>query len=103
MSLPITAVGPLNVLTKPIFTDFCWAEAGAAASRASAVVASRALFIAVSPRRVTGGDLSASLEGPKAPVPLHQVALLAYSDRGPINREIPIPASLRQRERARHA
>src|ERR1700730_10812215 len=31
MSLPITAVGPLKVLTKPIFTEFC-AQAGAAAS-----------------------------------------------------------------------
>jgi hypothetical protein len=28
MSLPIAAVGPLNVLTKPIFTLFCWAGAG---------------------------------------------------------------------------
>ena len=32
MSLPITAVGPLNVLTKPIFTDLPWAMAGPAAS-----------------------------------------------------------------------
>ncbi len=28
MSLPITAVGPLNVLTKPIFTLFCCAGRG---------------------------------------------------------------------------
>src|SRR5262249_16205866 len=31
MSLPITAVGPLNVLMKPIFTEF-WPKAGAPAS-----------------------------------------------------------------------
>src|ERR1051325_9575207 len=34
MSLPITAVGPLKVLTKPIFTAFC-AQAGAAANAAT--------------------------------------------------------------------
>src|SRR5262245_45220403 len=45
MSLPMTAVGPLKVLTKPIFTLLCWAGAGAAASTASAVVASRMRLI----------------------------------------------------------
>ena len=33
MSLPITAVGPLNVLTKPILTDLPCAMAGPAAER----------------------------------------------------------------------
>src|SRR5262245_12497565 len=32
MSLPITAVGPLNVLMKPILMDFCWALSGPADS-----------------------------------------------------------------------
>ena len=33
MSLPITAVGPLNVLTKPILTGFCCATAGSRRER----------------------------------------------------------------------
>ncbi len=36
MSLPITAVGPLNVLTKPILTDLPWAMAGPAPSASTA-------------------------------------------------------------------
>jgi len=44
MSLPITAVGPLNVLTKPIFTG-CWAPAGATPSATSAAVPMRSLFM----------------------------------------------------------
>ncbi len=44
MSLPITAVGPLNVLTNPIFTD-CWATAGAAPSAARATVPKRIRFM----------------------------------------------------------
>jgi hypothetical protein len=53
MSLPITAVGPLNVLMNPIFTD-CWAIAGDVASAARATVPMKSLFItAVLQRRVS--------------------------------------------------
>src|SRR5262245_16680529 len=45
MSLPITAVGPLKVLTKPIFTDLPWAMAGPAASARTAPAAIDILFI----------------------------------------------------------
>ena len=48
MSLPMAAVGPLNVLTKPILTVFCWAMAGPATS-ASAAAATIALLIACIP------------------------------------------------------
>src|SRR5262245_19936448 len=44
MSLPITAVGPLNVLTNPIFTDCC-ATAGAVPSAARATVPKSILFM----------------------------------------------------------
>src|ERR1700680_4377565 len=44
MSLPITAVGPLKVSMKPIFTGFC-AMAGPAASARAATAASDAFFI----------------------------------------------------------
>ena len=33
MSLPMAAVGPLNVLMKPILTVFSWAAAGPASQR----------------------------------------------------------------------
>ena len=39
MSLPITAVGPLKVLTKPILTGLPWPAAGPAASAESAATA----------------------------------------------------------------
>ena len=48
MSLPMTAVGPLNVLTKPILTDLLWANAGTVPSASAAVVASSSLFMVVS-------------------------------------------------------
>jgi hypothetical protein len=44
----MAAVGPLNVLTKPILTVFCWAMAGPATS-ASAAAATIALLIACIP------------------------------------------------------
>src|SRR5262245_26509432 len=67
MSLPITAVGPLNVLTKPIFTD-CWAAAGAVESAASAAVPMRSLFMSavLQGSGKVSGDLSGSADGPKA-------------------------------------
>ena len=43
--LPMTATGPLNVLTKPILIDFCWATAGPAASSRAALAAKSALRI----------------------------------------------------------
>ena len=46
MSLPITAVGPLKVLTKPILTFFSWASAGQVAS-ANAVAAKTPILIIV--------------------------------------------------------
>src|SRR5579863_7761815 len=49
MSLPMAAVGPLNVLTNPIFTDLFWANAGPAAT-AIAPTTSNAHFIMCSPR-----------------------------------------------------
>ena len=49
MSLPITAVGPLNVLTKPILTDLLWAMAGPAPSASAAPAASSSLFMSVLP------------------------------------------------------
>ena len=45
MSLPITAVGPLNVLTKPILTDLPWASAGPAASARIAPAGSTVFLI----------------------------------------------------------
>src|SRR5262245_53011327 len=45
MSLPMTAVGPLKVLTKPIFTDLPWAMAGPAANARTAPAAIDILFI----------------------------------------------------------
>src|SRR5690349_13032050 len=45
MLLPMTAVGPLKVETKPILTDFCWAAAGATASIKAAPAASKAVRI----------------------------------------------------------
>ena len=48
MSLPMAAVGPLNVLMKPILTVFCWAMAGPATS-ASAAAAAIALYHCVHP------------------------------------------------------
>ncbi len=58
MSLPITAVGPLNVLMKPILTAFCWAEIGLADStstppRTAAPVAS----VAKCRRKSAAGEL----------------------------------------------
>ncbi len=43
MLLPITAVGPLKVDTKPILMDFCCAAAGTAASIKAAPAASKAV------------------------------------------------------------
>src|SRR5215475_11953613 len=45
MSLPMTATGPLNVLMNPILMDFCWADAGTAASSKAVLAAKRALRI----------------------------------------------------------
>ena len=39
MSLPIAAIGPLKVLTKPILMVFCWATDGAATIAARAATA----------------------------------------------------------------
>src|ERR1051326_9034551 len=48
MSLPITAVGPLKVLMKPILTEFC-AMGGAVASASTASNGMDAFLISVSP------------------------------------------------------
>src|SRR5262245_53404479 len=67
MSLPMTAVGPLNVLTNPIFTD-CWATAGAVESATSAAVPMRKLFISAVLRgsgKVSGAILVDRLMGQK--------------------------------------
>ena len=58
MSLPITAVGPLNVLTKPIFTDLLWAMAGPAASARTAPAAIDIFFISVPPYFPLGDDIA---------------------------------------------
>src|SRR5207249_5623971 len=58
MSLPITAVGPLKVLTKPIFTDFPWAMAGPAVSARTAPAAIDILFIAVPPYFLLGDHIT---------------------------------------------
>src|ERR1700693_5418877 len=58
MSLPITAVGPLNVLTKPIFTDLPWAMAGPAASNRTAPAAINVLFILFPPYFPLGDDIA---------------------------------------------
>src|SRR5712691_10575608 len=65
MSLPITAVGPLKVLTNPIFTD-CWAAAGAAPSATNAAVPIRIRFMSEILQPDGAGDLSGSVPRPKA-------------------------------------
>src|SRR5438105_2611359 len=52
MSLPIAAVGPLNVDTKPILIVFCWAIADAVARASIAQAASSVFFIEVLPEPV---------------------------------------------------
>ena len=71
MSLPITAVGPLNVLIKPILTVFCWAIAGPAASASAAAARTVVLFmVCILPIAAPGGAealrcyLEASLGSP---------------------------------------
>ena len=63
MSLPIAATGPLKVLMKPILTVFCWATAGAAATRQreDRAAGKQYAFHDVSTLRneMTGGELSA--------------------------------------------
>jgi hypothetical protein len=49
MSLPITAVGPLNVEMKPILMVFCWARAGPATSNKAALAANKALRMIILP------------------------------------------------------
>src|SRR6185437_5112806 len=49
MSLPITAVGPLNVLTKPILTDLPWLMAGPAPNARTAAAANSSFFMVVLP------------------------------------------------------
>src|SRR5262245_23552204 len=51
MSLPITAVGPLNVEMKPILTVFCCARAGETPSATSAQAAINVFFMSVLPDR----------------------------------------------------
>ena len=43
MSLPMTAIGPLNVLMKPILIDLFWAAAGPAASNTAALCSQQEL------------------------------------------------------------
>src|ERR1700747_1655680 len=67
MSLPITRVGPLNVLMKPIFT-VCWPPAGAAPSATSAAVPMRSLFMSAvlqDGERSRNADISGSGRQPK--------------------------------------
>ena len=53
MSLPITAVGPLKVETKPILMVFCWAAAGPAASAKAPLAAKSMLRIVFLPEAIS--------------------------------------------------
>src|SRR5262249_50688680 len=93
MSLPITAVGPLNVLMKPILTLRCCADAGIAASKTSAVVARKSRFMLIPPIRSVAlpAILKDRSERQKPPCakPKAQIGApalpLAYAGERPIN------------------
>jgi hypothetical protein len=53
MSLPITAVGPLNVETKPILTLFCCAGAGIAASTDRTAAPPTTVLNNITPSQIT--------------------------------------------------
>ena len=73
MSLPMTATGPLNVLTKPILIDLFWAAAGPAASNTAALAANKTFRMMFSSQRPFSGPCvqAANLTGPavKGPPP----------------------------------
>src|SRR3974390_2658430 len=73
MSLPITAGGPLKVLTNPILMVFCWAMTGPTASIRQALATNRVFRIGFLPRAFlahlyrTGNVPASAPKGPPAP------------------------------------
>src|SRR5262245_37424417 len=82
MSLPITAVGPLKVLIKPILTVFCCAGAGAIANSVT-MPAATTNFLNIAPSLVHGLARYYRIDLKlKSPVPLRHLRAIGISRTG---------------------